>query len=247
MIYGGFAKLYDSFMDDVDYPAWAGYVSALLKEGETPAKRVFECGCGTGSVSVELKREGYDITSSDLSEKMLAAAAEKARSRGVKMPFIKADMKNFELHRPVDAVIACCDCVNYLTADEDALAFFNASYNALKTGGKLLFDVSSAYKIGTVLKNNCFSDSREDRAYFWTNSYDEKTRLIEMELELFLRADGGLYERFSETHIQRAYTESELASLLKEAGFTNIRVYEALTFASPRGESQRLQFTAEKQ
>lgn len=247
MIYGGFAKLYDSFMDDVDYPAWAGYVSALLQKGETPAKRVFECGCGTGGVSVELKREGYDITSSDISEKMLAAAAEKARSRGVKMPFIKADMRRFELHRPVDAVIACCDCVNYLAADEDALAFFTASYNALKTGGKLLFDISSAYKIENVLKSNCFCDIREDRAYFWTNSYDEKTRLIEMELELFMSAQGGLYERFSETHIQRAYTESELVNLLKKAGFTNIRVYEAFTFDDPRSEAQRLQFAAEKQ
>lgn len=246
MAYGSFAKLYDGFMDDVDYPRWADYIASLLPKG---AKRVFECGCGTGGVSVELKRRcaGLELTSSDISEDMLEIAAENARKSGVRIPFIKADMRSISLHRPVDAVIACCDCVNYLVNDEDALAFFRSAYGALKTGGRLLFDVSSAYKLKNVLAGNSFSDSREDRAYFWSNSYDEKTRLVEMELELFALAEKGLYQRFSETHIQRAYDEAELTALLKSAGFTNVNAYDAFSLEKPKADSDRIQFAAEKQ
>lgn len=252
MQYGRFAALYDEFMDGVNYGQWARYLLLLMdrfgqERGTGRPKTVFECGCGTGSVTIPLRKAGLDITASDISDEMLAVAAEKARNAGQFIPFVRMDMRTFSLHRPVDAVIACCDCVNYLTSEEDVLAFFKAANAALKPGGALYFDVSSEYKLSEVLGGNCFSDSREDKAYFWRNNYDPSSRLIEMELDFFAkRGSGGLYERFREKHIQRAHREDELRAWLDEAGFGDVRTFSAFTEKPASDTAERIQFCAFK-
>ena len=252
MQYGMFAHVYDRFMDDVDYGMWARYL--LLIAGNTrrelglaPIREAFECGCGTGSLSIELKKAGISMTCSDISDEMLAVAAEKARRAGKQIPFVRMDMRSLELHRPTECIIACCDCVNYLAGSGEAPAFFKRAYQNLKPGGLLLFDVSSEYKLSSVLGMNGLTDSREDMAYFWQNNYDPKSRLIEMDLEFFVRskADDKLYERFHEKHVQRAFGENELVSMLEKAGFA-ARVFGAFTQKPPAPEAERLQFVCIK-
>ena len=108
----------------------------------------------------------------------------------------------------------------------------------------LLFDISSAYKIETVLGCSSFTDSRDDRAYFWRNNYDPESKLIEMELEFFVEKRSGLYERLRERHIQRAHSADELTGLLSEAGFADIHVSRAFTFDPPKANDERIQFAA---
>lgn len=246
-----FAEVYDLFMDSTDYDAWADYLISLMPTDSGRTARVFECGCGTGALTLRLTRAGYDVTGSDISTDMLEVAAEKARRSGQKIKFVRMDMRKIELHRPVDCIIAACDCVNYLTCREDVEKFLASAFNALKPGGLLLFDVSSRYKLQHILGQNGYCDSRADAAYFWQNCYDTESRLVEMQLEFFIKAAADahgapLYSRFSEKHIQRAHSERELLSWLKNAGFEDIRVYSAFTAAPPQENSERLQFAAKK-
>lgn len=246
--YKAFAELYDLFMDDVDYGAWAEYVYTLAGKPLTAA----ECGCGTGEISVRLKKRGCEITGIDNSCEMLEAASEKARNAGLRIPFIRQDMRSFKLHRPVDAVIACCDCVNYLTDEKSVHSFFHAAYEALKPAGSLAFDISSEYKFKNILGNNVFADSREDAAYIWKNSYSEDMRLSETEIEFFKREPGfskrgtALFSRFDELHIQRAHSADEIKLWLSEAGFDTIRTYEAFAYIPPGEKTERIQFAALK-
>lgn len=143
----------------------------------------FECGCGTGALTLRLNKAGYDVTGSDISRDMLEVAAEKSRRCGQKTKFICMDMRRIELHRPVDCIIAACDCVNYLTSREDVEKFLLTAFNGLRPGGILLFDVSSRYKLQHILGQNGYCDSRTDVAYFWQNCYDAESKLVEMELE----------------------------------------------------------------
>ena len=78
-MYDEFATVYDEFMDDFDYPAWADYYLALLGSRRCPGGEICECGCGTGSLSLELKRRGAELICSDISESMLRVASDKAR------------------------------------------------------------------------------------------------------------------------------------------------------------------------
>ena len=243
-MYQAFAELYDELMNDVDYESWADYYTRLLSIYGIRGGKICECACGTGSLTVPLYRRGFQMTGVDLSQEMLWQAAQKSRKAGMAIPFVRQDMRGLHLHRPMDAVIATCDGVNYLLNGVEA--FFQAAHHALKPGGLLLFDVSSAYKLSTILGNNTFAATGADWAYIWENQYHPRLDQVDMLLTGFLKQGTG-YARFEERHRQRAYSEEELRTALESCGFGDIQVYEAFTRNTPAETAERLQFTARKE
>ena len=241
--YSAFAAGYDRMMADVDYDGWASYIDGFLREAG--AKSVLECACGTGSLTVRLARMGYAMTGADLSEDMLMVARQKALDAGLRfLPFVCQDMRRIALHKPVDAVVAACDGVNYLM--DGVEDFFQSAWKALKPGGLLLFDVSSAYKLSAVLGDNTFAATGPDWAYIWENQYHPRLSRVDMVLTGFLK-QGNTYTRFEEHHSQRAYSEEELRADLELCGFRDIQVYEAFTRETPSPAAERLQFIARKE
>ena len=244
MQYEKLAQLYDLFMAGVDYDAWAAYVAGFL-----PASAfIVECACGTGEVSLRLAKMGFNVTAADISQDMLIKAAEKQRKYGLSaasLRFVQMDMRCVAAHKKADAVVACCDGVNYLTSLADVERFFSSAYAVLKSGGRLLFDVSSRYKLENVLGSNAFCDNGEEAAYLWQNSYDPDSKLIGMDLSFFKRTDNGLYERFDESHIQRAHSVRELCNRLEKTGFA-YSVYAFGGTEPPDETCERIQFVAEK-
>ncbi|OQB24111.1 MAG: Glycine/sarcosine N-methyltransferase [Firmicutes bacterium ADurb.Bin182] len=243
MEYTILAKLYDPFMADVDYDSWAAYIKRFLPGGGRLV--IADCACGTGELTVRLAASGHTLIGIDKSAEMLETASQKARARGLKIPFIKQDIRRFELHKKVDAVICTCDGVNYLSSREQVRRFFDAAYNALKPGGLLIFDISSRYKLSAVLGNNTFANDDEAHSYIWQNAYDESNKLLEMSLTFFIKK-GELYERSKEVHIQRAHSAAEIENALSSAGFYLSGVYGGFTTEPPDKEAERIQFVAAK-
>ena len=159
--YEAFAGLYDALMDDVDYDGWAAYYLKLIEGAGVAPKTLCDCACGTGSMSVRFAERGLRVTGVDLSGDMLRQAQAKARRYGVNAMFVCQDMCALALPRPVDALVCACDGVNYLTDDDRLSAFFARARESLKPGGALAFDISSAYKLKSVLGNNFFGEDRD--------------------------------------------------------------------------------------
>lgn len=242
--YGAFAHTYDRMMHDVDYDAWSAYLQSILSE--IGAKTVLECACGTGQIAIRLAKAGFSVTASDLSEDMLMEARENALRAGLRfLPFVCQNMTALSVHRPVDAVISACDGVNYLTEPDELIAFFRGAARCLKSGGHLLFDVSSAYKLEHVLGNETFTEVTDDYAYIWENAFDAETQLSEMNLTCFVR-EGDRYRRFTEQHIQRAHSAESLCDALTAAGFDVVGVFDAFTKRPTRPDSERIQLIARK-
>lgn len=246
--YRSLAAVYDRFMADVDYNAWADYLIGLLGAPlRSEPVRVIECGCGTGAITLQLLQKGMDVTGIDISPEMLRVAQEKLRSAGYKNAALACmDMRALSSHRPVDAVVAACDGVNYLLSDEDAAHFFAGACRALKPDGLLLFDISSAHKLRRVLDGHTFGEDLADCAYLWQNVYDDASGLLQMDLTVFTREPDGRYARAEETHMQRAYETEELRELLVQNGFDDIETFDAFTKDPPRPDSERIQFQARR-
>ena len=243
-MYSRFAQVYDRLMDDFDYPMWAEYYMALLNRAGCKVKSLCECGCGTGSMTLEFARRGLKTIGVDLSEEMLEQAQQKARKVGLMVPFVCQDMTRLELPRQVEAIVACCDGVNYLTDMRQVCRFFRAAHTQLKMGGVLAFDVSSEYKLLELMGNAFFGEDRDDVTYLWQNSRED--RLVHMDLSFFVSREDGLYERFDEEQTQRAHSISELTDALNQCGFEEIRVYGDRTFDAPGTQEKRIHFTAKK-
>ena len=245
--YQAFAAYYDRLMMDVDYALWADYLKDLLYEnGVLPGESVLDCACGTGELTLRLHTSGYRMTGADISVQMLEIALQKARKAGAKIAFVQQELQSVRVHKQVAAITCACDGVNYLLSKEDVFSFFCAANRALKDGGVLLFDVSSAYKLEHVLGGQTFGEDEPDCTYLWQNCFDPKSRLLEMRLAFFTPDGKGAYTRFDERHVQRAHTQDELTELLSRAGFTVMGVYDAFIKHAPYENSERIQFVAQK-
>ena len=242
--YGAFASLYDQLMDDFDYPAWAKYYLELISRMGGKPKLLCDCACGTGSLTVQFAARGLRVTGVDLSGEMLEIAADKARKNGVQAMFVRQDMSCLKLPRPVDALVCGCDGVNYLLTDDRVEAFFRSAYAAIKPGGVLAFDVSSAHKLQNVLGNGFFGEERDDVAYLWSNKWDPEKQTVQMDLTFFSREENGLYRRFTENHVQRAHDPANLSRILEKCGFKNINIYGDRTFESPAADELRIHIAA---
>ena len=246
-MYTDFAGVYDALMDTVDYESWADHYGALTQSCGVPEKgKCVECACGTGNLTLPLKRRGWQITGMDLSEDMLARAMEKARTAGLTIPFVRQDMATLTVPRRVDCVLATCDGVNYLTEPDKAKAFFKAAFAALKPGGALIFDVSTPEKLSGTLGNNVLYSDDERISYIWRNSWNEKTSCVTLTLSIFVRRPDGAYNRLEERQVQRAHSKEELRAGLEAAGFSDIRFYGRQRMTSPRAGDDRWHVTAIK-
>jgi ubiquinone/menaquinone biosynthesis C-methylase UbiE len=245
--YEEFAAYYDRLMADVDYAAWANYLAELLAQnGVLPEQPLLDCACGTGEITLRLNQAGYRMTGADASARMLEIAAQKARKAGAKIAFVRQEMQAIRLHKQVSAITCACDGVNYLLSSAEVEAFFRSAHGALKDGGLLLFDISSAYKLEHILGGQTFGEDEADCTYLWQNCFDPKTRLLEMRLAFFTPNGSGAYKRFDERHVQRAHTQEELTSLLTKTGFDEIAAYDAFSKDAQKKDSERIQFVARK-
>jgi len=242
--YEAFAAVYDALMDDFDYPAWAEYYVQLMAGMGVIPKKICECACGTGSLTVEFASQGMRVTGVDLSEKMLELAQKKARLNGVQAMFVCQDMCALQLPRPVEAILCTCDGVNYLTDEDRVRTFFERVRASLKKGGVFAFDISSPHKIRNVLGNGFFGEERDEVAYLWANRFDESDQTVTMDLTFFVHEGDELYRRFSETHVQKAHDPERLRQILEETGFADIRIYGDRTFDAPRTDEMRIHIVA---
>jgi SAM-dependent methyltransferase len=241
-MYTGFAEVYDELMNDVNYEDWADFYCRMMEAFGIREGKLCECACGTGGLTLPLFRHGFHVTGVDLSQDMLWRAAQKARSAGLAIPFVRQDMRQLRLHRPMDAVLATCDGVNYLLDDVDVLEFFRSAYSALRPGGGLFFDVSTPHKLQNALGNQIICDDSDSITYLWQNRFSEKTGVLDMHLCIFVKQEDGLYKRIDEEQKQKAHTMPHLTELLYQAGFDRVMVFGNGRMEPPRDAEQRWHF-----
>ena len=247
MVYGEFAGVYDELMNDYDYDLWSDYyLSEIRRRLGRTAFSLAECACGTGNLTVRFAREGCTTLGIDASAAMLRVAEEKARDYGVSVQLIRQDMRKLTLPRPMDAVLCTCDGLNYLTSGEDVRAFFTAAGNALKPGGVLAFDLSSRYKLETLIGDSFLGEERDGIAYLWKNKLDAEKHIVMMDMTFFVREEDGRYRRFREEHRQRAHSLDEIMQWLEACGFRAEAVYGEWRLDAPRREDTRIHVFAKK-
>ncbi|MBE0601580.1 MAG: SAM-dependent methyltransferase, partial [Firmicutes bacterium] len=150
------------------------------------------------------------------------------------------------LHRPQDAVLCTCDGVNYLPSALDVSAFFRAAHRALKPGGALIFDVSTPWKLESVLGSHTHGEDLNDVAYLWTNRYYKTSCRVDMRLSIFKRERDGRYARIEEEQTQYGYTLKQLTGLLEAAGFAGVQVYGDRVLDAPKPDETRWHVAATK-
>lgn len=224
--YEALAAFYDRLNPDVDYVKWAAFIKRIIEKlGKKDTKLVLDLACGTGSMSVELSKLGYEVIGVDLSAEMLMEAQQKAYEEEQSILFLNQNMTELDLYGTVDAAVCCLDSLNYLTDESDLKKTFSLVNNFMNDGGLFIFDVNTPHKFKNTYGNNAYILEDEGVLCAWQNTFDEKTGICDFDLSFFVEKKNGSYERFDESQREKMYTDEELRKILAETSFDILAVY----------------------
>ncbi len=246
MSYSLFAEVYDKLTVNVDYKLRADYINNILEKNGVEKGLLLDLACGTGSLSVELARKGYEVIATDLSPDMLMQAQEKAFSENVDIMFLCQGMEETDLYGTVGAIVCSLDSINHLESLDALNKTFSVLKNFIDDGGIMVFDVNTLYKHTDILGNNTFIYDEKDVFCVWQNHLLEDGKTVNINLDFFCKTDD-LYERFNENFNEIAFTDDEITKTVENNGFKVIERYDDLTFNDPNAETQRIYYVIRRE
>lgn len=243
--YDIFARYYDALTVNVNYAQRAEYIEKLLKKlGHAPGLTL-DLACGTGSLTLELYKRGFDVYGIDGSSAMLSEAKDKAYDMEADVLFLYQKMQQLDLYGTVDTAFCTLDSLNHLPGKKDLLTALQKVSFFMDPGGWFFFDMNTPYKHKEILGDNTFVYDLDEVFCVWQNSYTEQDHKVSVHLDFF-EPDEGAYYRSEEAFAERAYDTETVLELLHQAGFSEVHVFDELTFDPPRSDSQRLVYAAKK-
>lgn len=218
--YSALAEYYDFLAAEDDYES-RGERLKFLAEKYANGKKCADLACGSGYFTIKLKEIGFDVFGADISREMLTEAEKNSAQKGLFIEYRLQDIVNFKNFEKLDLVTVINDGFNYLDEEKMKKAFKSIS-KSLKTGGVMIFDVSSEFKIKQILANNVFAEDLDDLTYLWFNELDGDR--LTMSLTFFIK-QGENYIRKDETHVQYAHSFDSISKALNEASFEILKVF----------------------
>jgi len=194
----------------------AGVVSMLSLK---PGAQILDLCCGQGRHAVPLARNGYRVTGLDRSPYLLDQADLAAQDAGVRVRWVRGDMRWLPWREQFDACVNLFTAFGYFEDEQENEQVLHQVYGVLKPGGLFFLDVSN-------------------RDYYllrlWPKGWRRHGRAVILEetdfdpvtcrfTTTFTWADGGKWE--SLTHSVRHYTAPELVAMVKRAGLLPFATY----------------------
>lgn len=246
--YRALAPIYDRLNGTVDYRAWADFIEKIFdRYAKIKPSLVLDLGCGTGSMTLELARRGYDMTALDLSEDMLSVAEARARDEKLGgILFLRGDMSAFELYGTVDAIVCTLDGVNHLTSRDELLSCFSCVANYLNPNGLFVFDMNTPYKFRTEYADRDYILEDDGVMCCWRNRLNKKGDVVDFFLTVFEEDENGVWFRTDGSERERAYSLRTIENALRECGMEIADISADYSFARPGDTTPRWYITARK-
>lgn len=242
--YSCFADVYDILTSNIDYKELAAYYDRIITSHNGKRGILLDLACGTGSVSIEMKKLGYDVIGVDLSEEMLSAAKQKPHE-GIE--YLCQDMCELDMYGTLDAVICVLDSINHLESEEDILRCFKSVSLFCDPQGLFVFDMNTLKKHREVLADNTFVYDMDDVYCVWQNYYDEAdSGRVDISLDIFVRREDDSYDRMYEDFSELALPIEKITELLDKAGFEVLDIYDYLSEHGGSEDCEKVLFCCAK-
>jgi ubiquinone/menaquinone biosynthesis C-methylase UbiE len=242
--YDVFADFYDSLTLNVDYKKRADYIAEVLKKHNHNMGLTLDLACGTGNLTIELKKRGVDIYGIDGCQEMLSQALDKAYDEELSILFLCQKMESIDLYGTIDTCLCTLDSINHITDIDKVQKTFDRVSLFMNPGGCFLFDVNTLYKHRIILGNNTFVYDTDSVYCVWQNTLREND-VVDIDLDFFEENSGAYYR--SEQHFsERAYSDAQLTEMLEKAGFRVEAIYGDMTTEIPEENEQRVIYVARK-
>lgn len=246
--YNAFAYFYDKLTANISYKDRAAYFDRLIMRHGGKKGILLDLACGTGSLSEEMARLGYDVIGTDASEEMLSCAMDKKFDSGLPIQYLCQDMTKLDMFGTIDVTLCALDSLNHLGSLEDIRKTFDRVSLFCEPGGLFIFDMNMPCKHRNILADNTYVYDLDDVYCVWQNSFDPHSHdcRVDISLDIFEKNEKGLYARYADELSEIAFDREIIEKAVTDSGMILEAVYDYDTLDAPRTDSEKLVFVAKK-
>lgn len=238
--YSALFRGYDKLNSETDYSAWADFITEIFRRYGNNVESVLDLGCGTGAMTFELYRRGFDMTGVDISPEMLSVAKDRADREGAdSILWLCQDMREFELYGTVNAAVCCLDGINHLVGAGDLNKCVSLVHNYLDPNGLFVFDVNTPHKFLNFYGDNDYILEDEGVMCCWQNDFDKKRGVCDFYLTVFEEEKDGKWSRTDAVQRERCHTKDVLKRTLERNGFEVCGFFGDYIFGEPAADCDR--------
>lgn len=239
---------YDKLNSETDYSLWASFIEKCFEKwSDIKIESVLDLGCGTGAMTFELCRRGYDMTGLDISCEMLSVAKDTSDSLGMDgILWLCQDMRSFELYGTVQGAVCCLDGINHLCGVRDLEKCLSLLHNYVEPGGVFVFDVNTPKKFAKFYGDNDYILEDENIMCCWQNEYDRRRGICTFYLTVFEKNDDGSWRRTDTEQREKCYTRRKLEASLTAAGFEVCGFFGDFDFTEASDDDHRWYIVAKR-
>lgn len=231
-----FVEFYNDF-----FPATEDQLSFfkdVAKDFAEPAK-FLQIGSNTGTLAIELAKQGYDVTGIEMSQQLLDSSTMKKRNQLLFVRFFKLSVSEIKkyLGKGFYNVIFNLDSRITFGNDKEKLQeFFYTAKSLISENGKLVLNI---YNYEYFIKNNTNPEKTENcRARFLTKfdfTSKEKAYITQI-IEYDENKSFNVIEHYPFYPISR----KEIEEMSKKAGFSKVDFYSSIKLDPLKEDSEKM-------
>ena len=193
-----------------------------LTHDEAPAAILDVC-CGPGRHALELARRGFRVTGVDIMARHVEQGRAQAGREGLEVEFVEADVRTFRRPGAFDTAICMFTSFGYFEDLEDDRRVLGNVAESLRPGGHFLVQTMGKETVARSLRGRSWyrPEGSPGDIFLIENSVVGAWERVQLDWTI-VRADGTR----SEASLRiRMFSALEMASLLRDAGFSDVAVF----------------------
>ena len=179
---------------------------------------------------------------------MLDIARQRATTEGVKVNFLRQDMRWLSPRGRFDPVTCWFDSLNYLLEVDDLARIFAGVSRVLDENGVFIFDVNTirALAVEWIRDPSYVHLNSGDSSLVSVPQYDAATKIATLHITGFVR-ENQRWLRIDYLHRERGYSLKEIRQCLKRADLRELACWASLDrMEKPKRNTARVWFVAGK-
>jgi SAM-dependent methyltransferase len=212
--------MYPFLFDERRFAVAAEEVRKIVKLTGVRQGTVLDLCCGPGRHSVVLAKRGFQVTGVDRTRFLLSKARRRARTVRVRVEFVESDVRDFVRPGAYRLALNLFTAFGYFDKKDDDRLVLRNIFESLQPRGVCVFDVCGKERLAKF-----FSGTDSERLADGTllirtyEVFDDWTRVRNE--WIFLKGNRARRFQFHQT----VYSGQELKDLLRQTGFTEVKLY----------------------